>query len=274
MKKLFNKFVKEPWIFLTLFKSMRIPGLCFCWLYLLLISPTYAQISPDFKDQGVISYYTGKFTNFKTASGEPFDNTELVGCHNKIPINSKVRVTNLSNGKSVIVTINHRGPYAWGRIMDVSKAAARKIGLISTGTTKARIEIVTSDQPDPSPVEAKPKELASQPGEEKNPDTPVQSLDFAIGKTYTQWGSVVAPGGYGVQVGGFSSLEGARNYCKSLREIGFDQEKIYIQVHEKNQNKFFKVVMGEFEKALDTTDLKAEFRQKTSKSCFTTKHFE
>ncbi|MEO1654306.1 MAG: RlpA-like double-psi beta-barrel domain-containing protein, partial [Bacteroidota bacterium] len=179
-----------------------------------------------------------------------------------------------ANGKSVIVTINHRGPYAWGRIMDLSKAAARKIGLISTGTTKARIELVNPQSTDSKPKESEPQELARQPPEEKTSTNPVPSSDFAVGKTYTQWGSVVAPSGFGVQVGGFSNLESTQSYCKYLRNVGFDQEKIYIQVHEKNQNKFFKVVIGEFANALDTSNLKAEFRQKTSNSCFTTKHFE
>jgi rare lipoprotein A len=91
---------------------------------------------------GMISYYGGKFHGRKTASGAPFDKNALTAAHRTLPFGTRVKVTNLDNGRSVIVTVNDRGPYAHGRILDLSEAAAREIGLISKGTTKARITVL------------------------------------------------------------------------------------------------------------------------------------
>jgi rare lipoprotein A len=91
--------------------------------------------------EGVISYYADKFHGRKTASGQRFDKNALTAAHRSLPFGTKVEVTNLSNGKSVIVEINDRGPYAEDRILDLSPAAARKIGLLGRGTVKARIEV-------------------------------------------------------------------------------------------------------------------------------------
>ncbi|MBD3320506.1 MAG: septal ring lytic transglycosylase RlpA family protein [Chitinivibrionales bacterium] len=92
--------------------------------------------------RGVASYYGRKFHGKKTASGERFDMFAHTAAHRSLPFGTKVKVTNLDNGKSVIVTINDRGPYKKGRIIDLSKGAARKIGLVQTGTARVRLEIV------------------------------------------------------------------------------------------------------------------------------------
>jgi len=91
--------------------------------------------------EGVISYYADKFQGRRTASGKRFDKDAFTAAHRSLPFGTKVEVTNLSNGKSVIVEINDRGPYAEDRILDLSPAAARKIGLLGRGTVKARIEV-------------------------------------------------------------------------------------------------------------------------------------
>ena len=76
----------------------------------------------------------------KTASGERFNPNKLTAAHRKLPFNTNVRVTHLENGKSVIVRINDRGPYAKGRLIDLSKAAAREIDMLGSG--HAKVEIV------------------------------------------------------------------------------------------------------------------------------------
>ena len=75
-----------------------------------------------------------------TASGEPYDKDAMTAAHRTLPFDAKVKVTNLANDKSVIVRINDRGPYAKHRIIDVSGAAARKLGMVDAGTAKVRIE--------------------------------------------------------------------------------------------------------------------------------------
>lgn len=82
---------------------------------------------------GAASYYAAKFHGRRTASGERFDNSALTAAHRTLPFGSKVRVTNPTNGKSVVVRINDRGPFHRGRTIDVSHAAAKQLGLIARG---------------------------------------------------------------------------------------------------------------------------------------------
>jgi rare lipoprotein A len=91
-------------------------------------------------DEGSASYSALRFHGRRTASGEKHDGEDLTAAHRTLPFGTNVRVTNLRNGKQVVVRINDRGPFRKGRIIDVSPAAAREIGLIRSGTTKVRIE--------------------------------------------------------------------------------------------------------------------------------------
>ena len=94
-----------------------------------------------YAEKGRISYYADKFHGRKTASGVIFNKNALTAAHRTLPFRTKVEVTNLDNGKSVVVEINDRGPYSDDRILDVSPAAARKLGLLGTGTAQARIVV-------------------------------------------------------------------------------------------------------------------------------------
>lgn len=91
---------------------------------------------------GNASFYGGKWHGRKTANGEIFDTYKLTAAHKTLPFGTRVRVTNLSNGKSVVVRINNRGPYSKGRIIDLSQAAFSKIENMSKGVTKVKLEIV------------------------------------------------------------------------------------------------------------------------------------
>ena len=86
------------------------------------------------------SYYAHKFHGRRTANGEIYDMEKLTAAHRTLPFNTKVRVTNLSNGKSVVLRINDRGPFKSGRIIDVSLRAARDLGFISDGIVKVRVK--------------------------------------------------------------------------------------------------------------------------------------
>lgn len=91
---------------------------------------------------GVASWYGAHWQGRKTASGTRFDVKKLTAAHRSLPLNSHVRVTNLENGQSVIVLINDRGPYVDGRVIDLSTAAARHLGMIKEGLVPVRIEMV------------------------------------------------------------------------------------------------------------------------------------
>ncbi|MBN2188039.1 MAG: septal ring lytic transglycosylase RlpA family protein [Chitinispirillaceae bacterium] len=104
--------------------------------------PADGQVSSPFRQTGIASYYAKDFHGRATANGEKFDMYALTAAHRTLPFNTRVKVTNLSNGREVTVRINDRGPYVKDRIIDLSFAAAEKIGLIVSGTAKVKIEAV------------------------------------------------------------------------------------------------------------------------------------
>ncbi|HET9325777.1 MAG TPA: septal ring lytic transglycosylase RlpA family protein [Candidatus Eisenbacteria bacterium] len=99
--------------------------------------------SPPVEPQmGVASYYAGRWHGRRTASGERFDMHEMTAAHRTLPFGTRVRVTNLKNGRDVVVRINDRGPWKKKRVIDVSYAAARKLGMIGPGTVRVRLDVV------------------------------------------------------------------------------------------------------------------------------------
>jgi rare lipoprotein A len=93
-----------------------------------------------FVEYGKASYYGEDFHGKKTASGEVFNMWDYTCAHKTLPFNTKLKVTNLKNKKTVIVRVNDRGPFVRGRIIDLSFAAAKKIGMIKDGIIKVKIE--------------------------------------------------------------------------------------------------------------------------------------
>jgi rare lipoprotein A len=96
----------------------------------------------DRHEIGVASYYGGEFHGRRTASGERYHQGKLTAAHPTLPFGTHVRVTNLENGESVVLRINDRGPFLKGRIIDVSKKAARELGFVRAGTARVRVEIL------------------------------------------------------------------------------------------------------------------------------------
>ena len=96
-----------------------------------------------YEEEGVASWYGARHHGRKTASGERFDAYEsLTAAHKTLPFNVCAEVENLRTGRSVLVRINDRGPFAKGRVIDLSKAAASEIGLVRSGVAKVRVEAV------------------------------------------------------------------------------------------------------------------------------------
>lgn len=93
---------------------------------------------------GVASYYGRRFHGRRTANGERFDMSALTAAHKTLPFGSRVRVTNLANGRSVVVRINDRGPFSRGRHIDLSRRAAEEIGMISAGHARVQMELLES----------------------------------------------------------------------------------------------------------------------------------
>ena len=96
--------------------------------------------------EGKASFYANQFHGRKTANGETFNMANLTAAHPSLPFGTFVRVTNLRNGKDVIVRINDRGPFIKGRIIDLSKSAAKEIGIINSGTARVKLEALSASQ--------------------------------------------------------------------------------------------------------------------------------
>ena len=95
---------------------------------------------PSHKEVGKASWYGPGFHRRQTASGEPFDRNDMTAAHPTLPMGTKAKVTNLENGKKVEVTINDRGPFAKGRVIDLSQKAASKLEMEKDGTAQVKIE--------------------------------------------------------------------------------------------------------------------------------------
>ena len=102
-----------------------------------------ARVKLKKRESGVASYYGPEFAFRRTASGEMFDPKEMTAAHRTLPFGTRIRVTNLANGKRVVLRVNDRGPYRKGRVIDVSHAAARKLDFAHHGTARVRIDVLS-----------------------------------------------------------------------------------------------------------------------------------
>lgn len=105
----------------------------------------HPQESYEFEETGIASWYGPDFHGKNTANGEPYDQNELTAAHRTLQMPSFVRVTNLENGRSVIVRVNDRGPFKRGRVIDVSSKAADLLGLKGKGTAKVRLQVLSEE---------------------------------------------------------------------------------------------------------------------------------
>ncbi|WP_207535389.1 septal ring lytic transglycosylase RlpA family protein [Desertivirga arenae] len=106
---------------------------------LIVLSTGFSSCTPKITQTGNASYYAKKFNGRRTASGDKFRSSKRTAAHKTLPFGTKVKVTNLKNGKSVKVKINDRGPFVAGRIIDLSRKAARKIDMLNDGVAKVEI---------------------------------------------------------------------------------------------------------------------------------------
>ena len=174
------------------------------------------QESSGYRERGIASWYGTKFHGRYTSSREPYDMYAMTAAHTSLPLPTYVRVNNLQNGRSIVVRVNDRGPFHNNRIIDLSYAAATKLGILGTGT--GLVEVVAID-PRHKPVENRPV-LA------KNQSSP------PVGATPDMF----------IQVGAFSSRDNANRLRKQL------QHKLErpVRIHEsQNQGQeFFRVQVG------------------------------
>ena len=113
--------------------------------------PTEPEPAPEPEEEagvhhesGEASYYGEELAGRPTASGEAFDPAKLTAAHRTLPLGTRLRVTNTRNGESVVVRVNDRGPFAKRRVLDLSKGAAKRIGMLRSGTARVKIELLPS----------------------------------------------------------------------------------------------------------------------------------
>lgn len=134
------------------------------------------------EEVGIASYYSDKFHGKPTASGELYNKNAMTGAHKTLPFGTILKVTRMDNGKSVRVKITDRGPFISGRVVEISRAAAEKIGLVKAGVAEVRLDIVkelaepavaerTAPKPAAKPTPAPPKKTIPKPAEEVQPIT-------------------------------------------------------------------------------------------------------
>lgn len=185
---------------------------------------------PVYRSKVTASYYADDFHGKKTSNGEVFNMWAMTCAHKMLPFDTKLKVTNLSNGKSVIVRVNDRGPFVASREIDLSKGAASKLGMIASGTAKVRLEIVSLGKYDKvSVVTGKkacaiagvkyvqvkmPKTAKTKKSSEENSTSEVVEK---IKNTVKEIGKI-----WDIQVGAFSERENALVFAKKVKKNGFD----------------------------------------------------
>lgn len=105
----------------------------------------YPKVDYEYTESGIASWYGAEFHGKRTANGETFDQNIVSAAHRTLPLPSLVRVTNLENGRSIRVRVNDRGPFAHGRIIDMSRQGAQLLGFYRQGTAKVRVEILAEE---------------------------------------------------------------------------------------------------------------------------------
>ena len=120
----------------------------------------YPREQPDYDETGIASWYGPDFYGKPTANGETYDGNQLTAAHKTLPMPVNVRVTNLDNGKSLVVRVNDRGPYARGRVIDLSRRAAELLDVVQTGTARVRVTYLGRADINGKPPDETPPEIA------------------------------------------------------------------------------------------------------------------
>lgn len=195
-----------------------------------LASGTSSYNQLGYVQTGKCSYYADKFHGKLTANGERFNMYDMTCAHKKIQFNSLLEVTNLNNGKKIIVRVNDRGPFAPHRIIDLSKGAAKRIDMIRDGVVNIKIKIIRlgkhGEMLGGQKEEVKPKKKSIwRPKPKKKPIRKSQK-SFKT-RTYSIWGTPRKVYQYGVQIGSYGDLKNAVKLAKKAMLHGF--KHTYIQ---------------------------------------------
>lgn len=203
----------------------------------------YPEEDYDYVETGTASWYGKDFHAKYTANGEIYDMNTLTAAHRTLPLPSIVRVTNLENGRSLVLRVNDRGPFAKNRIIDVSKRAAQLLGFQTQGTAKVKVEILAEESKNLKAALSGKSTTAYASTATKSNTGKVITIPKKQVSAYTNYASSgVAEGGYYVQAGSFSNMNMAENLKNQLLRYG----QIKIMPAEVNGSTFYRVRVGPF----------------------------
>lgn len=176
---------------------------------------------------GKASFYADKFEGSMTASGEKYKHSKKTAAHKTLPFGTKVRVTNLANNKSVEVTVNDRGPYVDGRIIDLSRSAAEELDFINQGLAEVRVEVIDAGD-----------------GKGGGQNVPIDRVAVDEKEFYDFEISRFEPKGWGVQIGTYQELVNLMRLADNLKNSY--KKKVNVQVKVVNGVKYYSICLGEF----------------------------
>jgi rare lipoprotein A len=185
----------------------------------------------NYHKQGIASWYGKKFHGKRTSSGDPYDMFAMTAAHKTLPLPTYAQVTNVDNGKKVIVKINDRGPFHEGRIIDLSYAAAYKLGIADRGTGNVIVKVIEVEQSKlskpQSPMWLQIGAFSNQKNAEKlKNNTQQNSAIKNIIITKKQSGKVEL---YRVKVGPLYSIEDADKVDQQLSQLGIKSSRLLIR---------------------------------------------
>lgn len=190
-----------------------------------------------YTERGKASWYGYKFNGERTSNGELYDMFAMTGAHKTLPIPSYVRVTNLDNGKTVVVRVNDRGPFHDGRIIDLSYAAAQRLGITRVGTGNVDVEVVVPESDPRPPLRGRKTELsvsAKEAGIVSKVDAGVAANDTKI------------PEGTYLQIAAFGVERSAKQFAQS---VGKALSYPVVISNSQAPNKLYRVRVGPFKDA-------------------------
>lgn len=195
---------------------------------------------------GKASYYAKKFEGRKTASGATYSNAKATGAHRHFPFGTKVRVTNLANNLSTLVTINDRGPFVAGRIIDVSRSAAKKLDFMGDGVTDVAIEVINDKASRKEVVQTERKETKDVA--KNTPEISEKSSSATSSPKETEFYELnsnrIQPNGYGVQIGSFREAANLIRLASNLKTSY--QKAVTVQIKNVQGIEIYSLVIGKF----------------------------
>ena len=254
------------------------------------LGETYRPLSSaqNYKARGMASWYGKRFHGKKTSSGEIYNMYGMSAAHTILPLPSYVKVTNVANGRSVVVRVNDRGPFKHSRIIDLSYAAAYKLRLITKGSGMVEVEaihpgqntndVATKTVESPNKVSAINEPVINKPAEIIPINTPVEPSSVIVDSAQNQ-SAIIAPlekkidstalaaAGYFVQAGAFKNEVNAENLLKKIQGLEIEQNAGINRVY---NNGLHRLKLGPYDTKVEAEKVAANIRQQLNISTLVT----